>query len=131
MALLAAAVVVELRLVVAPSIVGSGQRLFDGLPPIRLETTRSTASPSGHLLVDYRVVRKARWKLIPDRWSRPVGPRVRWPLEIDGGRTGREPLSTRHTSLHYPSAPAADDRHYAGPAYGLRASLGELVSRDG
>jgi hypothetical protein len=35
----------------------SGQRLFDGLPPIRLETIRSTASPIGHLLVDYRVVR--------------------------------------------------------------------------
>jgi dihydrofolate reductase len=56
-ALLAADVVDELRLVVAPTIVGSGQRLFDGLPPIRLETVRSTASPCGHLLVDYRVVR--------------------------------------------------------------------------
>ena len=55
--LLAADVVDELRLVIAPTIAGSGQRLFDGLPPIRLETIRSTASPSGHLLVDYRVVR--------------------------------------------------------------------------
>ena len=55
--LLAADVVDELRLVIAPTIVGSGQRLFDGLPTIRLETIRSTASPSGHLLVDYRVVR--------------------------------------------------------------------------
>jgi dihydrofolate reductase len=54
--LLAADLVDELRLVVAPTIVGSGQRLFDGLPPIRLETIRSTASPSGHLLVHYRVV---------------------------------------------------------------------------
>jgi dihydrofolate reductase len=53
--LLAADVVDELRLVIAPTIVVSGQRLFDGLPPIRLETIRSTASPSGHLLVDYRV----------------------------------------------------------------------------
>ena len=55
--LLAAGLVDELRLVIAPTIAGSGQRLFDGLPPIRLETIRSTASPSGHLLVDYRVVR--------------------------------------------------------------------------
>jgi dihydrofolate reductase len=56
-ALLDAGLVDELRLVIAPTIAGSGQRLFDGLPPIRLETIRSTASPSGHLLVDYRVVR--------------------------------------------------------------------------
>jgi hypothetical protein len=55
--LLAADVVDELRLVIAPTIVGSGQRLFDGLPLIRLETIRSTASPSDHLLVEYRVVR--------------------------------------------------------------------------
>jgi dihydrofolate reductase len=55
--LLAAGLVDELRLVITPTIVGSGQRLFDGLPPIRLETIRSSTSPSGHLLVDYRVVR--------------------------------------------------------------------------
>jgi dihydrofolate reductase len=55
--LLAADVVDELRLVIAPAIAGNGQRLFDGLPPIRLETIRSTASPTGHLLVDYRVLR--------------------------------------------------------------------------
>jgi dihydrofolate reductase len=55
-ALLAAHVVDELRLVVAPTIVGNGQRLFEGLPPLQLETTRGTRSPSGHLLVDYRVV---------------------------------------------------------------------------
>ena len=54
-ALLAAGVVDELRLVVAPTIVGSGQRLLDGLSAIRLETIRCTSSPSGHLLVDYRV----------------------------------------------------------------------------
>ena len=55
--LLAADLVDELRLVIAPAIVGNGQRLFDALPPIRLETIRGTSSPSGHLLVDYRVVR--------------------------------------------------------------------------
>ncbi len=53
--LLAAGVVDELRLVVAPAIVGSGKRLFDGLPPLRLELIRCAASASGHLLVDYRV----------------------------------------------------------------------------
>jgi dihydrofolate reductase len=57
--LLAADVVDELRLVVAPTIAGSGQRLLDGLPPIRLDPIRSTASPSGHLVVDYRMVRQA------------------------------------------------------------------------
>jgi dihydrofolate reductase len=54
--LLAADVVDELRLVIAPTIAGSGQRLFDGVPSLRLETIRGTASPSGYLLVDYRVV---------------------------------------------------------------------------
>ena len=56
-ALLAAGVVDELRLVVAPTIAGTGQRIFDGLPPIGLEMIRGTASPSGYLLVRYRVVR--------------------------------------------------------------------------
>jgi dihydrofolate reductase len=55
--LLAADVVDELRLVIAPAIAGSGQRLWQGLPPMSLETIRGTASPCGHLLVDYRVVR--------------------------------------------------------------------------
>ena len=55
--LLAAGLVDELRFVIAPTIAGSGQRLFDGLPAIHFETIRSTASPSGHLLVDYRVLR--------------------------------------------------------------------------
>jgi dihydrofolate reductase len=56
-ALLAAGIVDELRLVIAPTIAGSGRRLFDGLPPVRLESIRSATSPSGHLLVDYRVIR--------------------------------------------------------------------------
>jgi dihydrofolate reductase len=56
-ALLAAGVVDELRLVIAPRIAGRGRRLLDGLPSIQLESIRSTASPSGHLLVDYRVIR--------------------------------------------------------------------------
>ena len=56
-ALLAADVVDELRLVIAPRIAGRGRRLLDGLPSIRLESIRSEISPTGHLLVDYRVVR--------------------------------------------------------------------------
>jgi len=56
-ALLAAGVVDELRLVIAPAIKGSGRRLLDGLPAIRLESIRSTTSPAGYLLADYRVIR--------------------------------------------------------------------------
>jgi dihydrofolate reductase len=56
-ALLAADVVDELRLVIAPRIVGSGRRLFDGLPATPLDTPRTTTSPSGHLLVQYRLSR--------------------------------------------------------------------------
>ena len=54
-ALLAAGVVDELRLVIAPRIVGRGRRLLDGLPAIQLESIRSAISPAGYLLVDYRV----------------------------------------------------------------------------
>lgn len=55
-ALLAAGVVDELKLLVAPTIAGGGRRLLDGLPPIQLESIRSETSPAGHLLVDYRIV---------------------------------------------------------------------------
>jgi len=56
-ALLAAGVVDELRLVIAPRIAGRGRRLLNGLPSIQLESVRSKISPTGSLLVDYRVVR--------------------------------------------------------------------------
>jgi dihydrofolate reductase len=56
-ALLAADVVDELRLVIAPRIAGRGRRLLDGLPSIQLESIRSAISPTGYLLVDYRVIR--------------------------------------------------------------------------
>ena len=55
-ALLTAGLVDELRLVVIPTIAGTGQQLLAGLPPIRLETLHSTTTPTGHLLIDYRVV---------------------------------------------------------------------------
>jgi len=55
-ALLAAGVVDELRLVIAPRIAGRGRRLLDGLPSIELEAIRSDISPTGYLLVDYRVI---------------------------------------------------------------------------
>ena len=55
-ALLAAGVADELRLVIAPTIAGRGRRLLDGVPSIRLEPIRSAISPTGSLLVDYRVI---------------------------------------------------------------------------
>ncbi len=55
-ALLAAGVVDELKVVIAPMVVGAGRRLLDGLPSIRLEAIRSAISPAGYLLVDYRVI---------------------------------------------------------------------------
>ena len=54
-ALLAAGVADELRLVISPRIAGTGRRLLEGLPTIRLELIHSVISPTGHLLVDYRV----------------------------------------------------------------------------
>ena len=56
-ALLAAGVVDELKLVIAPKIAGHGRRLLDGLPAIALESIRSSISPTGYLLADYRVTR--------------------------------------------------------------------------
>ena len=55
--LLAAGVADELRLVISPTIVGSGRRFFDGLPAIRLETIGHTISRTGAVLANYRVVR--------------------------------------------------------------------------
>lgn len=56
-ALLAADVIDEVRLVVAPAIAGRGRRLLDGLPPIRLEALDSATSPKGYLLAAYRISR--------------------------------------------------------------------------
>ena len=58
-ALLAADLVDELRLAIGPMIAGRGRRLLDGLPSMQLESIRSEISPTGYLLVDYRVVRSA------------------------------------------------------------------------
>lgn len=58
-ALLATDLVDELKLVIAPKIAGGGRRLMDGLPSIQLEPIRSELSPTGSLLVDYRVVHEA------------------------------------------------------------------------
>lgn len=54
--LLAAGVVDELRLVVAPEIVGSGRRTLVDLAGIRLVTVDSRTSPRGALLLTYRVL---------------------------------------------------------------------------
>jgi dihydrofolate reductase len=54
--LLAAGLVDELRLAVAPVVVGHGRRLLADLPPLRLQPIRSTTTPSGYVLTDYRVL---------------------------------------------------------------------------
>jgi dihydrofolate reductase len=56
-ALLAAGVVDGLKLVIAPTIAGTGRRLLDGLPAQRPESIRSATSPPGKLLADCRIVR--------------------------------------------------------------------------
>lgn len=56
-ALLAADLLDELRLVVAPVVAGHGRRLLDGVPAARLRLLRSTTTPTGHLLLDYAVDR--------------------------------------------------------------------------
>lgn len=55
-ALLGAGLVDELKVVIAPCVVGRGKRLFEGLTALRLQVLRSETSPSGYLLVDYGVV---------------------------------------------------------------------------
>lgn len=53
--LLAAGLVDELRLVIAPVLVGSGKRLFgEGTTPVGLELAQSSTSPSGVVLAVYR-----------------------------------------------------------------------------
>jgi len=54
--LLVAGLVDEVRLLVAPRVVGSGRRLFEDDSAHSLELVRSTGSPSGSLLVHYNVV---------------------------------------------------------------------------
>jgi dihydrofolate reductase len=58
-ALLAAGIVDELRLVIAPNVAGDGRHLLDGLPAIRFELIRSEPSPAGYLLLGYRVLRES------------------------------------------------------------------------
>lgn len=58
-ALLAAGLVDDLRLVIMPGIAGSGRRLLDGLPATHLEMVSSETSPSGVVLVHYRVLPEA------------------------------------------------------------------------
>jgi dihydrofolate reductase len=53
--LLAAGLIDELHLLIAPCLVGSGRRLFVNGGKGRLELLRSTGTPSGSLLVGYRV----------------------------------------------------------------------------
>ena len=54
--LLAAGLVDEVRLLVAPRVVGSGRHLFEDDMAHSLELVQSAGSPSGSLLVHYKVV---------------------------------------------------------------------------
>ena len=54
-ALLTAGLVDELRLVIGPATAGSGRRFLAGVPAIRLESIESATSPTGSLLLGYRV----------------------------------------------------------------------------
>jgi dihydrofolate reductase len=54
-ALIEAGLVDELRLVIAPALQLRGRRLFGAGRPTRLTLTSSVVSPSGYLLLDYRV----------------------------------------------------------------------------
>ena len=45
----------ELRLVIAPAVHMHGRKLFDKGLPKRLTLTRDVSSPSGYLLIDFRV----------------------------------------------------------------------------
>ena len=45
----------ELRLVVAPRVAGSGRRLLEGHARRSLHLERCQSTPSGHLLLDYRL----------------------------------------------------------------------------
>jgi dihydrofolate reductase len=54
--LLAQGLVDELRLLVAPHVVGNGRRLFEDGVDYALELLHSTSSPSGSLLIHYRVI---------------------------------------------------------------------------
>ena len=54
-ALLEEGLIDELRLVIAPALQMHGRKLFDRGLPRRLTLTRSVASPSGYLLLDFHV----------------------------------------------------------------------------
>lgn len=46
----------ELRLVIAPSVIGAGRKLFEGTSPHRFEVVSNVTSPTGYLLVGLRSV---------------------------------------------------------------------------
>ena len=55
--MLAAGLIDELKVVIAPAIAGTGRRLLDGVPATRFELIGTESSPSGHLFAAYRVRR--------------------------------------------------------------------------
>jgi dihydrofolate reductase len=55
--LLAAGVVDELKIAIAPFVVGTGRRLLDTMPAGQLELIRGSSTPSGYLVADYRIAK--------------------------------------------------------------------------
>ena len=93
----------------APTIVGRGGRLLDGLPSIQLELVQSEISPTGYLLVDYR--------------GRPGEGRNREQREGDrgerGGKRVRGVQDPRHGDLRIAAVALCGDVGILG-AYGRR-----------
>lgn len=56
-AMLAAGLIDELKVVIAPTIAVAGRRLLDAVPPTRLALMSAESTPSGHLLAAYSVLR--------------------------------------------------------------------------
>jgi dihydrofolate reductase len=55
--MLTAGLIDTLKLLIAPTVAGTGRRLLDDVPTTRLELVDAESSPGGHLLATYRVLR--------------------------------------------------------------------------
>ena len=68
-------VVDDLRLVIAPRIVGAGRRLLDGVPSTAFESVRAERTPSGRVLADS--ASRADSRVAPPRFAPPTRARGR------------------------------------------------------
>jgi dihydrofolate reductase len=55
--LLNAGLIDELKLCISPAVARAGRRLLDAVAPVQFSLLRAKATPTGHLLVDYEVLR--------------------------------------------------------------------------